>query len=121
VIVGRVTDDGVPLVELEIGGTSWTAVIDTGFNGDLQLPFALGPSVKARYRGMVSSLLADGHAIEEESYSVELPFDGRLVEAAATFGPDTEILIGTRLMREHRLEVDFLRRTVLIERSLAGL
>lgn len=32
---GRITDDGVPIMALTVGGQSWTTVIDTGFNGDL--------------------------------------------------------------------------------------
>jgi hypothetical protein len=37
-IVGVVTEDGVPSIELEAGGERWQAIIDTGFNGELELP-----------------------------------------------------------------------------------
>jgi hypothetical protein len=37
-IVGVVTEDGVPAIELEAGGERWQAIIDTGFNGEVELP-----------------------------------------------------------------------------------
>ena len=32
-IWGSVSDDGVPVIALTLGGRTWSAVIDTGFNG----------------------------------------------------------------------------------------
>ena len=46
----------------------------------------------------------------------DLPFDGQSVEAAVTFVPGPEILIGTHLLREYRLEIHFVNRTVHLER-----
>lgn len=46
---------------------------------------------------------------------VDFPFDGT-VTAEATFVPGQEILIGTRLLSRYRLEVNFVQRTVLLER-----
>ena len=40
-IHGTVSADGVPTITLSIGSQDWTATIDTGFNGDLELPEAL--------------------------------------------------------------------------------
>jgi predicted aspartyl protease len=117
VIHGHVTLSGVVLVMLEVGGREWPAILDTGFNGDLELPFALGAAVDPQFEGMVESQLADGSVVEEESYSVLLPFDGSLVEASATFRQCDEILIGTRLLRNHRVEIDFPAGTVVLERS----
>jgi predicted aspartyl protease len=37
-IEGVVTEDGVPAIEVEVGGQRWPAIIDTGFNGELELP-----------------------------------------------------------------------------------
>ena len=81
------------------------------------LPFALGAEVDPQFEGMVQSVLAGGHVVEEESYSVIFPFDGEQVDASATFSHAAEILIGTRLLARHRLEIDFPRQTVLLERA----
>lgn len=37
-IYGTVSDVGVPTIILPIAGQEWSATIDTGFNGDLELP-----------------------------------------------------------------------------------
>jgi clan AA aspartic protease len=117
VIYGDVDADGQPCVFLMIQGGQWRALIDTGFNGDLQLPYALGEEVQARFAGCTHSLLADGSRIVEENYQVRFPFDGEFLEVEATFDSGDEILIGTRLLRNHRLEINFPARTVLLQRE----
>ena len=72
----------------------WQAIIDTGFNGDLELPEALRAAVRPRFIGRISSALAGGQRIEEDVYLVELPFDGHTVHAETTFVPGNEILMG---------------------------
>lgn len=64
-IAGTVSGDGVPTIELEVGGKLWTAIIDTGFNGALELPTALKDFVNAEYAGEVSSLLAAGQRLRK--------------------------------------------------------
>jgi predicted aspartyl protease len=49
VIEGQVDREGVPVITIEIGGTLQRAVIDTGFNGNLELPVKLKPAVNARF------------------------------------------------------------------------
>jgi hypothetical protein len=36
-----VTDEGEPVIMLTVAGQTWSATIDTGFNGELELPDAL--------------------------------------------------------------------------------
>jgi predicted aspartyl protease len=116
VLTGHVTPDGEPVVLLAVAGQLWPAVIDTAFNGDLELPDNLRPFVNPRLWGHVHSLLAAGQSLVEEVYTIDFPFDGQTVEAEATFVPGGQILIGTHLIRHYRLTVDFPARTVLLER-----
>jgi predicted aspartyl protease len=102
---------------LMVGGATWRAIIDTGFNGDLELPARLRPSVNARFICRSRSLLAGGQIIEEDTYVVDFPFDGQVCPAEATFVGHDEVLIGTHLLRDYRLEVDFPARTVQLERE----
>lgn len=113
-IEGVVTDFGVPAIDVEIGGRRWRAIIDTGFNGELELPEQLRQYVRAQLVGRVTSLLAANQRIEEDVFLVDFPFDGGLVRAEATFADGEAILIGTRLLRHSRLEVDFPARQVTI-------
>ena len=116
-ISGTVTHDGVPVIMIELTGRTWSAIIDTGFNGDLQLPVSLRDPLGARFVGRLRSLLASGLSVEEDVYLVPFPFDEVTVQAEATFVSESEILIGTKLLSKHRLEIDFRAQTVLLERT----
>ena len=116
-IQGSVTADGVPTVVLSVGGSDWTGIIDTGFNGDLELPLSLKDRVNARFLCRIHSLLAAGQVIEESTYLVDFEFDGQPVTAEATFSRTSEILIGTGLLRSYRLEVNFPKKTLWLERT----
>ena len=115
-IVGSVDADGIPVLALPVGGQSWRAIVDTGFNGDLELPDALRAFVNPRYRGRTESILAGAQSVFEDYFRVDFPFDGRTVLAEATFVPGNEILIGTQLLQGYRLEINFSTGTVLLER-----
>ena len=116
-IQGVVSQQGVPTIRLPIANQEWPATIDTGFNGDLELPEALRASVNiVDYIGPIKFALAGGQTVEETAYLVEFPFDGKVIEAEATFVADSEILLGTRLLRDYRLQVNFVTRTVELER-----
>ena len=117
-ILGTVSTDGVPTITLSIGGQDWLAIVDTGFNGDLELPEGLRNALNARYVGRVTSALAGGQSIEEDVYLVEFPFDGQLIHAEATFVPSSQVLIGTHLLGEYSLQIDFIHKTVQLERAL---
>ena len=60
-ITGSITPDGVPVVTPTVAGTTWTAIIDTGFNGDLELPSGLQPFVNAQVH-LPEPLVAGGGA-----------------------------------------------------------
>jgi predicted aspartyl protease len=116
-ITGIVSEDGEPTIILEIAGRFWEAIVDTGFNGDLELPIALKRVLPCRFVGQITSLLAGNQRIDEDSFQVKFPFDGETVLAEATFVPGRQILIGTRLLRSYRLEVDFRNGTVRLDRD----
>jgi predicted aspartyl protease len=107
---------GVPAITLDVAGQSWNALIDTGFNGDLELPRRLRTSLGARWIGTVTSILAAGQTVDEDRYQLPFSFDGKVTLAEATFVACEEILIGTHLLRDHRLEINFVTKDVLIER-----
>ena len=117
-ITRTVTTDGVPTVALSAAGKAWAAIVDTGFNGDLELPEALRPFVNPCLLAPTEWLLAGGQRIVPDTYEVDFPFDGAVTAVEATFVPDDSILIGTGLMAEYRLTVDFVAGTVLLERPV---
>lgn len=86
--------------------------MDTGFNGDVELPESLKPEIDAVPIGIVQSILAAGKIVDEDCYLITLEFDGVPRTVEATFAPVKELLIGTGLMSRHRLHVDFPAGTV---------
>ena len=60
----------------------------------------------------MTSALAGGQIIDEDAYLVDFPFDGQIIQAEATFVSGPQILIGTHLLREYCLEINFVSRTV---------
>ncbi len=116
VIVGTVTPEGMPVIDLVIAGSSWPAIIDTGFNGDLELPAQLQPYMNARFLCRNRSLLAAGQIVEEDSYLVDFPFDGLTQVAEASFVSGSEVLIGTHLLRQYSLLIEFPARTLQLTR-----
>jgi predicted aspartyl protease len=111
-----VDDDGVPIILLEIGDQTQAMIIDSGFNGDLELPESFRQALNSRFLGSYPSSLAGGVSIEEDVFGVTLTFDGHIVDAEATFTTEPLGLIGTHLLRDYRLEIDFVEQTLLITR-----
>jgi predicted aspartyl protease len=95
VLTGTVTNDMVPQILLAVAGQPWPAIIDTGFNGELELPDHLRQAVNARFIGRIHVVLGGGQHVEEDVYLVDFPFDGETLLAEATFVPGQEILLGT--------------------------
>lgn len=114
-IEGTVTAEGVPAIEIDLGGQVWQAIIDTGFNGELELPAELRLHVNPQFVGRASSLLAANQRIEEDVFLVDFPFSGRILRVQATFVDGDEILIGTAMLLNSQLRIDFPARTVVIE------
>jgi clan AA aspartic protease len=101
---------------VEIGGQGWQAIIDTGFNGELELPERIRSQMNAQFVGRATSLLAANQRIEEDIFLVDFPFDGQTVRVQATFVDGDEILVGTRMLRDYRLRIDFPAQTLGIEK-----
>lgn len=114
-IRGEVDEEGIPIVTLSLAGREWRAVVDTGFNGFLELPYSLGSYLNPTLVGRGLSLLAGGQQVEEEHYLVDFPFDGEVIRALVTFVAGDEVLIGTRLMLDHRLVIDFTEGSVELQ------
>ena len=115
-IVGGVTPDGEPIIELILDARLWRAVVDTGFNGYLELPDVLQMALNPRYLYDSVSLLAAGQSIVEQVFEVTIPFDGQSTVVEVSFAPVQQILVGTKLLANHELTINFKARTVRIER-----
>ena len=116
-ISGTVTGNGVPLIVLKLASDDWLTVVDTGFNGALELPAALSSRLILQSAGFITSELAAGVTVEEEAFRTFIEFDGEQIEVDVTFADVEQALLGTWLLAKHRLEIDFSKATVRLTRA----
>ncbi|OUC13994.1 MAG: clan AA aspartic protease [Alkalinema sp. CACIAM 70d] len=109
-IFGTVNGNREALVQIVLLGTekqlrNLTAVIDTGFTGDLMIPEQVVMELGWAYRGVQEAVLGDGSFCDFEVYAGTLIWDGQIrsVEVnACTSG----ILVGMGLLEGWKLEVE---------------
>jgi len=118
---GRLREDGQAVVALEVvcrDGSSHTvsAVIDTGFNGQVSLArrVANALDLPLTYEGTVEVELADGTVVETDVYSGPIRFDGHELEAEILLTDAEDTLIGTGLLTGKVLLMNFATREVLL-------
>jgi predicted aspartyl protease len=115
-VTGEVDDRGTPIIRLNLGGRDWIAVIDTGFDGDLLLPEELATHFPGPLWGRLRVILGGGQVVIEDVFTVSFPFDGELRYLKASFAPVEELLIGTAMLANYRLEINFATRTLILEK-----
>ena len=115
-VTGEVTPDGEVVVRISVAGQVWRAVIDPGFNGHVELPEALFRQLRPLFHTQALVELAAGQEIVEDIFIVDFPFDGHIIAADATFVDGADILIGTALLRDYRLDINFVTQSVTLER-----
>jgi predicted aspartyl protease len=119
-IRGRLATTGEPLVPLTLRGTRShriEAVLDTGFTGHLCLARRYRRLVGLVRLGMVEAELADGSRVAQAVYLGTVSFGRRLRSVLVTFTASNDSLVGTALLRDERVTIDFARGGVMVRRS----
>jgi clan AA aspartic protease len=110
-----------PTAVLEVTGirgtVRMTAIIDTGFNGYVCVPKQDAVRVGLELSGSEYVELADGTVKEELQFQATVRFLGenRVVDVSLTNSADA--LIGTALLSDCRLAIDFTSGTVRLTRK----
>jgi predicted aspartyl protease len=78
---GELAHGGTPILRLNIAGTEWIAIIDTGFSGDLELPQALAQYFQGTPSGQQEFALASGILVMDDMFVIDFPFDGETLPA----------------------------------------
>lgn len=94
-----------PYLEIEVKGASGIskkifAIIDSGFNGYLQLPYIEAFPLGLILAGIQSGLVADG---SQSSYFVckgQVCVDGKCIDTTIDIKPANMVLLGTKLLKE---------------------
>ena len=121
-IEGFVNDFDEPIVEIDFklsggGLTRIDSVVDTRFNGYISLPTGLIETCKWEFLGTEEYELANGDVAMEKVYLGKVVFDGEEVLVFSLANRSRDALIGTKLLRNRILRVDFKATKVTIEKQ----
>jgi predicted aspartyl protease len=97
--------NGQPRIEIQVKGVSGVpktinAIIDTGFNGYLKLPFLEAFPLGLVLAGVQNNTLADGSSITNLVCKGQVCIDGKCINTTMDVHKSNIILIGTQLLRE---------------------
>jgi clan AA aspartic protease len=113
-----------PTVGLEVigvrGPVAIKAVIDTGFDGELCLPTKLAVTLGLVLVGKQAVELADGSHKWELVFSGSVRFLGRRRKVSIYLTDSEDALLGTRLLADCRLTIDFPNGTVRVTRNMSA-
>src|SRR5262245_44640134 len=118
-IRGRVTRDGEPLVPIVLHGrrpVRIQAVLDTGFTGHLSLARRHLGKIRVSELGTIESELADGSRDVQPAYLGSVSFDGERKSILITVTDAEDSLVGTALLREKRVLINFAARQVVVSK-----
>ena len=115
---GQVNRHEEPVVSIQLilrnRPASFRAIIDTGFNGYLCVPKRLLVRSKWLAIGTEKFEIATGALVEQEIYLGEAIFDGQRGPVYSVSTQAQDILIGTKLLRDKTLVVNFRIKQVTV-------
>lgn len=94
-----------PKIEIEISGVNGTpikveALVDSGFNGYLILPYVVAFPLGLVLSGVQSNTLADGSSSSHFVCIGKICVDGKCITTTIDIQPANIILLGTKLLKE---------------------
>ena len=113
---GRLASDNRPLITVEVDGLTIEAVIDTGFDGGVQLPDHLLPVLNPPFISRVPFQYPNGQIDWRDTHRVRVVVGGEDTDAVAIFSPNDEVVLGLELLQHFRLTIDFPAGTVELAR-----
>ena len=128
-IEGHLDDQGMPFIDLQLipSRSARTALLDTGFDGELLVYYddLHRAGIEVAADRIVQARLADGSDATLLGATLIIAWFGELRPVRADIVPairpaNARSLVGCRLLRDSRLEIDFPRGTVLVSRDSGG-
>ena len=117
-MIGHVDELRQPRVEITLLGTrgevTTDAVIDTGFDGDLSIPIQLAIEIGLELWGITIVELADGSRKQELVFTGEMKLEKDKQKIDIFLTDSKDALLGTNLLSNAKLEVNFVDKTVEI-------
>lgn len=118
IVRGRVSPSGeptIPVILYLVGSPlQKKAIIDTGFNGSLSIPEKLAKKGKWHFFGFEEYELATGDIVRQKIYIGQMRLDKNPFTVYAVTSHSADVLIGTRLLRNRELWIQFKSRRVIL-------
>ena len=116
---GIVNDRDEPVVSLHLISSKGHAhrhpvIIDTGFNGNLSVPEKLAKRYGWPWIGNESYEIVTGDVVEQKVFLGEIRCFGVQQQVYAVASHADDILMGTRLLRQKQLNINFLTKKLQI-------
>ena len=119
--MGRVDDRNRGLIDIEVRrardarGTNVTVWIDTAFDGHLVFPKSLIEKLDLESLVETEAVLADGRKVVLETFLCHLDWFGNSIPLQVIANDGKMPLLGTGLLEEHILHVDYRTKQVTLE------
>ena len=121
-IIGFVNESDEPVVEvkLDLGKEKRlvNAVIDTGFNGYISVPRKLIDESDWNFLGIEEYELASGELMRERVFLGRIEIGTEKLVAFILSSNSSDALIGTKLLKNRVLTINFADKTLKIEKVL---
>lgn len=109
-----------PVIEIDAGSSHIEVLVDTGFNGSLIIPMQkfnqLRPILK--FEGPEELTSVTGETFLADAYSMKIDWLGKSIRVAvATCKEVSEAILGSYMLKDCRLIIDYGHRTVTIIES----
>jgi clan AA aspartic protease len=104
-----------PVISLQVGSLSIEVLVDTGFNGSLLIPGHVANQLDLRFEGPEEFQSVTGEVFLADAYSMEIDWLGtRITVPIATSREVSEALIGSHMLKDCRLTIDYKERSVIV-------
>ena len=118
-IVGFVNESDEPVIKIKLvlskGERSVNAVIDTGFNGYISVPKKLISYSDWDFLGTEEYELASGELMRERVFLGKIEMGAKSLTVFVLSSNSSDVLIGTKLLRNRLLTINFADKTLKIE------
>ena len=119
-MIGFVDNKLHALISLPVAATSsderteLAVWVDTDFNGGLVIPRKHIESLGLIQESSAEAILADGKTVELETYACRFDWFGTSHETQVVANDGEYALLGTILLSNHKLEIDYQAKTVVV-------
>ena len=86
----------------------------TALNGSLVIPRTTVDQLELRAESSAEAILADGHVVELETFGCVIEWFGKTYETQIVPNDGDFALLGTMLLEDRKVEIDYADRTVSI-------